>query len=83
MTLAAEREMEHIGETRGMADHDHDLVHELSKRLDGLWRYDQHLANAHGKKHIEAFWQDLKQQERQNIDRLRELIKNEISEGCF
>ena len=40
---------EHIGETCGAANHDHDLVQELSKRLDGLWRFDQCIANAEGK----------------------------------
>jgi hypothetical protein len=36
MSLAAEKELEHIGETCGVSDHGHDL----SKRLDALWRYD-------------------------------------------
>ena len=48
MALAAEKELEHIGETCGCADHDHDLIHDLSKRLDALWRYDQYIANAEG-----------------------------------
>ena len=46
MALAAEKELKHIGETCGCADHDHDLIHDLSKRLDALWRYDQYVANA-------------------------------------
>ncbi len=41
MTLAAEKELKHLGETAGCQDHDHDLIHELSRRLDSLWRYDQ------------------------------------------
>jgi len=36
MALAAEKELEHIGKTCGCADHDHDLIHDLSKRLDAL-----------------------------------------------
>ena len=44
MALAAEKEMKHIGESCGCADHDHDLIHDLSKRLDALWRYDQYIA---------------------------------------
>lgn len=83
MELAAERQMEHIGETRGIADHDHDLVQELSKRLDGLWRYDQFIANADGKPQLQAFWRDLKQQEQDNVRRLRELISTEVKEECF
>ena len=30
----------HIGDTKAIANHDHDLIHEMSKRLDGVWRYD-------------------------------------------
>ena len=41
MTLAAEKELEHIGETKGCADHDYDLIQELSRRLESLWRCDQ------------------------------------------
>ena len=40
MFLAAEHEYEHVGETAGMADHDHDLIAELHRRLNALWRYD-------------------------------------------
>jgi len=83
MTLAAEKEMEHIGETSGCADHDHDLIHELSKRLDSLWRCDQYLANAEGRPAIQEFWKEVKQQEQNNINRLKELIADEIKEGCF
>ena len=46
MSVAAESEYCHIGESSGCSDHDRDLVHELSRRLDSLWRYDQYIANA-------------------------------------
>ena len=74
---------EHIGETAGMRDHDRDLVNELSKRLDCLWRCDQYIANAEGHADLESFWHDVKRQEEQNIDRLRTLIRSEIEENCF
>ena len=41
-----EKEVEHLGESQGVKDHDHDMVHDLSRRLDALWRYDQYIANA-------------------------------------
>ena len=75
--------IEHIGETCGAANHDHDLVQELSKRLDGLWRFDQCIANAEGKSELQALWRDLKKQDRQNVERLKELIRQEIECGCF
>lgn len=83
MALAAEREMKHIGETSGMADHDHDLVHELSTRLDSLWRYDQYIANAEWRDGIRGFWENMKSQEQENIRQLKELIKQEVHSDCF
>ena len=56
MSMTTEKEYEHIGETRGCADHDHDLVHELSRRLDSVWRYDQYIANADGRADLQEFW---------------------------
>lgn len=83
MTLAAEKEYAHIGETRGCTDHDHDLVHELSKRLDALWRYDQYIANAHGKPAIQSMWRDFKAQCQQEVQRLKQAITEEVNKDCF
>lgn len=83
MTLAAEKELEHIGESRGCEDHDHDLIHELSKRLDAMWRYDQYIANADGHPELQRFWRDAKAQEANNIQRLKQLVGQEIQQGCF
>jgi hypothetical protein len=81
--MAAEKQLEHLGETCGCADHDHDLVHELSRRLDALWRYDQRIANAEARADLQAFWRDLKHQDQENVRRLKQLIGAEIQKGCF
>lgn len=83
MTLMAERQLEHIGETKGCADHDHDIVHELSKRLDSLWRCDQYIANAEGYPQLKKFWEDIKTQETDNITRMKEILAEHVSKGCF
>jgi hypothetical protein len=83
MTLAAEKEMEHIGKSWGCADHDHDLVHDLSKRLDALWRYDQYIANADGKPALQNLWRELKRQEIDNIKRVKQMIAEEVKQNCF
>lgn len=83
MILAAEKEWCHLGESAGLADHDHDLVHELSRRLDSLWRYDQYIANAEWRDDIRQFWCAAKAAEKQAIQRLRELIAQEVRNGCF
>jgi hypothetical protein len=81
--MTATEQMEHIGDTRAIADHDHDLIHELSKRLDGVWRYDQYIANAEDRPELQDFWRSLKKQDQQNVTRLKELVKNELDKGCF
>jgi len=83
MTLAAEKELKHIGESCGCADHDHDLVHDLGRRLDALWRYDQYVANAEGKAELQKLWKDLKKQEEKNIQRLKQMLAEEIKNNCF
>lgn len=83
MALAAEQELKHIGETQGMANHDHDLVHELSRRLDALWRYDQYIANAADREELKGVWQEMKTQELENIQRLKGLVEEEIRKECF
>jgi hypothetical protein len=84
MPVAAEKELEHIGESCGCADHhDYDLIHDLSKRLDALWRYDQYIANAEGKPAIQALWRDLKRQETENIKQVKQMIAEEIKTNCF
>ena len=83
MSLAAEEQIEHIGESKGCADHDHDLIQELDKRLDSLWRYDQYIANSEGKPDLQSFWQGLKEQDQNNVKRLKALVADEIRDNCF
>lgn len=83
MTLVAEKEYQHVGETKGCEDHDYDLVHELSRRLDSLWRCDQHIANAKGHEKLQGFWRDIKKQEQDNVKKLKGFIADEIKSGNF
>jgi capsule polysaccharide modification protein KpsS len=83
VTLKTEKEYEHIGETRGCEDHDHDMIHELSRRLDGVWRYDQYIANADGQADLQKFWRNVKAQEQANIQQLKKLIAQHVQTNCF
>ncbi|HEX5444621.1 MAG TPA: hypothetical protein VFW87_12355 [Pirellulales bacterium] len=74
---------EHVGETQGISNHDHDLLQDLSRRLDALWRYDQYIANADGKPDLQNCWRDLKRQEISTVDRLKQLIAEEVRQDCF
>jgi hypothetical protein len=59
------------------------MIHELSKRLDALWRYDQYIANARGDVELQEFWQELKEQEQDNVKRLKEFVAAHIEKDCF
>lgn len=83
MRIAAEKEIAHIGESHGAADHDHDMIHELSKRLDALWRYDQYVANAEGNPEVQNLWKDFKRQEQDNVTRLKQLVAEHCRKDCF
>jgi hypothetical protein len=83
MATTTAQSTEHMGETQGAENHDHDLIQDLSKRLDALWRYDQYIANADGKPKLQECWRALKKQERENVRKLKELIAEEIQQGCF
>ena len=83
MSMTMEKEYQHIGESRGCADHDHDLVHELSRRLDCLWRYDQYIANADGQAELQKFWRGVKAQEQENIKHLKKLLAQHVQSDSF
>lgn len=83
MTTATEKRYAHIGETCGCSDHDHDLLHELSRRLDTLWRVDQFIANADGQARRQEFWRDLKRQEQANVDHIKHFLSDDIRQGRF
>jgi uncharacterized protein YeeX (DUF496 family) len=79
----AQAKYEELGNTRGIEDHDHDLVHELSRRLDCLWRYDQYISNAMEHRELKQFWQNIKSEEQRNIYLLKTLIKKHVRNHCF
>jgi hypothetical protein len=83
MATATAPATENMGKTRGAENHDHDLIQDLSKRLDALWRYDQYIANADGKPKLQECWRQFKQQEQENVAKLKGLISEEIKQGCF
>ena len=81
--MSVAEQTQHLGDAWAMADHDHDLVQELSKRSDGVWRYDQYIANAEGKEPLQQFWRDLKEQDQANVRRLKDLIAGEVKQEGF
>lgn len=83
MESSKEAAYAHVGQTRAMEDHDHDMVHELSRRIDCLWRYDQYVANAENLPELQALWRELKAQEQRNVAQLKQLISRHVQSKCF
>lgn len=83
MTITIKKEFEHIDKTSGCKNHNHDLIHELRIRLDGVWRYDQYIANAEGQENLQKFWQTVKIQEQDNIYEIKKLITQQFESKCF
>lgn len=76
MMFPVEKECSHLGETGSRADYD--LIHELSRRIDALSRYDQYIANAKDRDAVKHFWCNIKSQEQQNVQLLKELLAEEM-----
>ena len=84
MATAAPKPIKHIGESKAVANHDHDMIHELGKRIDAVWRFDQYIANAEGKDdELAQFWNDLKAQEERNVERLKQFVARHVEKNCF
>ena len=83
MATPNEKSEKHIGETKGVSNHIHDLVHDLSSRLDGLWRYDQYMANAEsaGDKEAKKLWSDLRKSEMKTVARLKTLLQDALGKS--
>ena len=60
-----------------------DLLHELSRRLDSFWRYDQYIANCDGQVELREYWLQIKLQESRTIEALKKLIKQRAVNGQF
>jgi hypothetical protein len=82
MSMAIDKQVEPINATRGIANHDYDMIYELGKRLDSLWKFDQYIANAEGDEQLQNFWSQLKIQEADNISQLKKLVALHAARNC-
>jgi len=82
MPTTVEKAIQHVGETRGSSDPVHDLIQTLSRCLNGLWRYDQYIANADGKPEIQDFWRKFKKQEQASVKKMKDLLCSQLSDEC-
>ena len=72
-----------LGKTKAIRDHDHDMIHDLSQRLDAVWRYDQFIENADKFPDLQEFWRESKASELKTIEQLKELIREHVRSDNF
>jgi hypothetical protein len=73
-----QQEYDKIGTTHPVSNQVHDLVHELSDRIDAIWRYDQYVQNAEGRQEIQDCWRQIKQHDEQVVTKLKDLLAREL-----
>ena len=83
MSIAVERDFEHIAGTKDAASLDHDMIRELNERLSSMWRYDQFIADAEDDEYLQDLWREIKQQDQDNVVCLKELIASHVKNNCF
>lgn len=66
-----------------MTNNDHDLIHQLSEKLDSMWRYDEYIKNAKNCKNCKKLWENLRDRDLEMVEALKEEIKNHIKVGSF
>ena len=76
---------ERLGYSQGMSNHSHDLVQELSIRLDQQWPYEQYAKNAHeaGMQDAVEIFRRLERENQSAINLLRDHITKMAKEGTF
>lgn len=64
----------------------HNLIHELSVKLDGVWRYDQYIKDADQNGCADRcchLFREIKKEDEKHIAMLREEIFNHVKEDKF
>lgn len=57
------------------------LIRERQRRLAAIPRYDRYIAQAAGHLTLQGFWRNLKRQDMEDAQRLRNWIDREIADG--
>lgn len=71
MAMESDAFCEDFGTATGMVAPDPQLLRELVRRMDSLYRFDELVANAAGKPELQAFWRESKAREERAIEALQ------------
>jgi hypothetical protein len=76
-----QKSLEHLGDDQAAPNYLHDLIHELSRLHDAVWRYDQYVVNAQKRPEAQKLWKKIKKQTKENADQLKKLLAEELAGG--
>ena len=71
MATESESFCEDFGTATGMVAADPQLLRDLLRRMDSLYRFDELIANAADKSELQAFWRESKAREERAIEALQ------------
>ena len=69
------------GEADVLPPHVVGLIRERQRRLAAIPRYDRYIAQAAGHLTLQGFWRDLKRQDVEDAQRLKNWLDREIADG--
>ncbi|MBX6313966.1 MAG: hypothetical protein IRY99_13775 [Isosphaeraceae bacterium] len=70
------------GGTKTVPPHVIALQRERRRRLAAISRYDRYIAEAAGDLFLQAFWHNLKRQDQEDAQRLKNRLDHETTEGA-
>jgi len=60
-----------------------DFIHQLSEKLDSLWRYEEYIKNAKDCKECQKLWEKCRDKDLEMVEALKKEIENHIKAGNF
>ena len=79
MSMSTDKVSDTAGSGLGIESCEHDLIHELGRRLSCLWGYDQYIANASDWPELQDFWRDVQSQDQRAICQVKELLEQQAA----
>lgn len=66
-----------------MTNNTHDLIHQLSEKLDSLWRYKEYIKNAEECAECKKLWEECLKRDTEMVEMIKEEIKRHVDSGKF
>lgn len=64
-----------------MDNHTYNIIKALSKKAQGLWRYDQYLKDSENCEECQRLWKKLKGEDSAQLNEIKNVLKKHIEAG--